>query len=90
MVADVQATTPDQIMQLGFGYWGSKTLLSAVELGVFTALAVAPLDADEGRGLPRLLDALDAAQVGAEADDHAGQPSGPATRTLSPMARGSN
>lgn len=29
----------DRIMQLGLGFWGSKTLLSAVELGVFTALA---------------------------------------------------
>ena len=30
-----QATqvTPDAIMQLGLGFWGSKTLLSAVELG---------------------------------------------------------
>jgi precorrin-6B methylase 2 len=31
--------TPDAIMQLGFGFWGSKTLLSAVELGVFSELA---------------------------------------------------
>ena len=30
---------PDRIMQLGMGFWGSKTLLSAVELGVFTVLA---------------------------------------------------
>ena len=31
-----QATlTPDRIMNLGFGYWGSKTLLTAVELGLF-------------------------------------------------------
>src|SRR5215510_12533355 len=35
--------TPDAIMQLGFGYWGSKTLLSAVELGLFTELAKGPL-----------------------------------------------
>jgi len=32
-------------MQLGFGFWGSKTLLSAVELGLFTELAGGPLDA---------------------------------------------
>jgi hypothetical protein len=32
-------STPDRIMQLGFGFWGSKTLLSAVELGLFTELA---------------------------------------------------
>jgi SAM-dependent methyltransferase len=31
--------TPDAILQLGFGFWGSKTLLSAVELGVFSELA---------------------------------------------------
>ncbi|WP_019876750.1 methyltransferase [Sporichthya polymorpha] len=34
--------TPDAILQLGFGFWGAKTLLSAVELGVFTALADGP------------------------------------------------
>jgi len=33
-------------MQLGFAYWGSKTLLSAVELGLFTELAHGPLDAE--------------------------------------------
>jgi hypothetical protein len=39
--------TPDAIMQLGGGFWGSKTLLSAVELGLFTELAGAgPLDAE--------------------------------------------
>jgi O-methyltransferase domain/Dimerisation domain len=37
--------TPEAILQLGFGFWGSKTLLSAVELGVFSALASGPLDA---------------------------------------------
>lgn len=31
--------TPEQIMQVGFGFWGSKTLLSAIELGLFTELA---------------------------------------------------
>ena len=31
--------TPDRIMQLGLGFWGSKTLLSAIELGLFTELA---------------------------------------------------
>ncbi len=38
--------TPDGIMQLGFGYMASKTLLSAVELGVFTELAKGPLAAE--------------------------------------------
>ncbi|HEV3469150.1 MAG TPA: methyltransferase [Pyrinomonadaceae bacterium] len=40
------AVTPGKIMQLGLGFWGSKTLLSAIELGVFTALADGPLDAE--------------------------------------------
>jgi hypothetical protein len=39
--------TPEAIMQLGFGFWGSKALLSAVELGLFTELASAgSLDAE--------------------------------------------
>jgi hypothetical protein len=37
--------TPENIMQLGLGFWGSKTLLTAIELGLFTELARAPLDA---------------------------------------------
>lgn len=41
-----QPVTPENILQVGFGFWGSKVLLSAVELGVFTALADEPLDAE--------------------------------------------
>ena len=37
---------PEKIMQLGMAFWGSKTLLSAVELELFTVLATQPLDAD--------------------------------------------
>jgi len=37
--------TPAKIMQLGTAFWGSKTLLSAIELGLFTELAKGPLDA---------------------------------------------
>lgn len=36
--------TPDGIMQLAVGFWGSKALLSAIELGVFTELAKGPAD----------------------------------------------
>ncbi|MGH7181979.1 MAG: methyltransferase [Nitrospiraceae bacterium] len=36
--------TSAKIMQLGTGFWGSKTLLSAIELGLFTELAKGPLD----------------------------------------------
>jgi len=39
--------SPEAIMQLGGGYWASKTLLSAVALGLFTELASSgPLDAE--------------------------------------------
>ena len=34
--------SPDQILQIGMGFWASKALLSAVELGLFTALADGP------------------------------------------------
>ena len=35
----MSAATPENIMQVGMGFWTSKTLLSAVELGVFSTLA---------------------------------------------------
>lgn len=39
--------TPDAIMQLGMGFWASKTLLSAVELGLFSELERGgPLDGE--------------------------------------------
>jgi hypothetical protein len=58
--------SPEAIMQVGFGYWASKTLLSAVELGLFTELAGGPLDAEtirtrlklHPRALHDFLDAL--------------------------------
>jgi hypothetical protein len=37
-------------MQIGLGFWASKTLLSAAELGLFTELAGGPLDAETLRG----------------------------------------
>jgi hypothetical protein len=37
-------------MQVGFGFWGSKVLLSAVELELFTELARGPLVAEELTG----------------------------------------
>lgn len=40
----MSAATPDHIMQIGMGFWASKTLLSAVELGVFSTLAAGPAD----------------------------------------------
>jgi O-methyltransferase domain/Dimerisation domain len=38
---------PGRIMQVGMGFFASKTMLSAVELGVFTELAARPATADE-------------------------------------------
>jgi hypothetical protein len=63
--AAAPAVDPGNIMQIGLGFWASKTLLSAVELGLFTELAKAPATAAEIRekfGLhPRsVLDFLDA------------------------------
>lgn len=43
---------PDRLLQLGLAFWGAKTLLSAVELGVFTELAKGPL------GLERISERL--------------------------------
>jgi hypothetical protein len=36
--------TPEKIMQVGLGFWPSKVLLSAIEMGVFTELAKKPGD----------------------------------------------
>jgi hypothetical protein len=48
--AQSDAVTPDGIMQLGFGFWGSRALLSAVELKLFGVLSEAgPLDAEQLR-----------------------------------------
>lgn len=58
---------PDAILELGLAFWGSRTLLSAVELGVFTLLAEhGPMDAAElaakaglhPRSAPDFFDAL--------------------------------
>ena len=39
--------SPADILQIGMGFWASKTLLSAVELGVFTELAAGPMTGAE-------------------------------------------
>jgi hypothetical protein len=43
--------TPDKILQTGLAFWASKTLLSAIEMGVFTELSRGPerFDAVSGR-----------------------------------------
>ena len=60
------AVTPDRILEIGLGFWASKTLLTAVELGVFTELAKGPRDLASltkhygfhGRGAADFFDAL--------------------------------
>jgi len=42
--------SPEHILQTGFGFWASKTLLSAVEMEVFTELAKHPEDLEELTG----------------------------------------
>jgi len=42
--------TPENILQVGLGFWASKTLLSAVEMGLFTELAHGPKDLETVRG----------------------------------------
>ncbi len=37
-----QPLTPERILQTGLAFWPSKTLLSAIEMGVFTELATGP------------------------------------------------
>src|SRR4051794_26268013 len=80
-----QEISPEPIMQLGFGCWGSKTLLSAVELGLFTELAKGPLTLEEikarlnlhERSVRDFLDALVA--LGMLKRDRATYPNPPAT-----------
>jgi hypothetical protein len=57
---------PSRIMQVGMGFWASKTLLTAVKMELFTQLATQSLTGQEikhrlglnGRGLYDFLDAL--------------------------------
>ena len=41
--------TLERILELGFAFRGAKVLMSAVELGVFTALAEGPLECSDLR-----------------------------------------
>ncbi|MGE5116182.1 MAG: methyltransferase [Betaproteobacteria bacterium] len=60
------APTPDRILQTGLAFWASKTLLSAVELGVFSELSEDALTGEElrqrlqlhPRAVPDFFDAL--------------------------------
>lgn len=48
--APVSAPSPEHILQIGMGFWAAKTLLSAVEMEVFTELAKHSLDLEELSG----------------------------------------
>ena len=60
------ALSPERFIQMGMGFWASKTLMSAVELGVCTELGKGARTADElcralklhQRGIADFLDAL--------------------------------
>jgi hypothetical protein len=65
-VQEVKKVDPSHIMQIGMGFWASKTLLTAVKLELFTLLAIRPLTGKEikyekclhERGLYDFLDTL--------------------------------
>jgi hypothetical protein len=48
--------SPEAIMQLGFGYWASRTLLSAVELALFTGERQGQLLLEDGAPVWRAVD----------------------------------
>src|SRR5579862_2113233 len=48
--ASATAVSPEHILQTGLGFWASKTLLSAVEMEVFTELAKHPEGLDDLTG----------------------------------------
>ena len=77
-----QPLTPDAILQTAFGFWNSKVLLTAVELGLFTTLGRRRLTAAElgkelglhARGTADFFDALVAMKfLEREDDDAAGK-----------------
>ena len=65
-VKEKKRVDPSNIMQVGMGFWASKTLLTAVKMELFTHLAVKPLTGMEikrelclnGRGMYDFLDTL--------------------------------
>jgi Precorrin-6B methylase 2 len=48
-VPPIPPPTPEHILQVGSGFWASKVLLTAVELGLFTHLADRPATCEELR-----------------------------------------
>ncbi len=50
LAGSATAPSPEHILQTGLGFWASKTLLSAVEMEVFTELAKHPEDLEDLTG----------------------------------------
>ena len=83
---------PSEIMQVGMGFWASKTLLSAVELELFTKLGGDAMTAAEiaqalglhARAVPDFPDAL-VARARACRADHPGRKSIGPTRARSQL-----
>lgn len=50
----IEQLNPEKILQTGMAFWASKTLLSAIELGVFTELAKGPESFESLSGLLNL------------------------------------
>ena len=46
-VEEEKQVDPSKIMQIGMGFWASKTLLTAVKLELFTHLATQSLNGNE-------------------------------------------
>jgi hypothetical protein len=71
MDAKIKNSSPDRIFEMGFAFWKSKALLSAVELGLFTELGSAMLSCEtlagrlglHPRGARDFLDALVALEL---------------------------
>ena len=98
--------SPAHIMQVGMGFWASKTLLSAVELEVFTQLADGAMTGDgdsrdalglHARAIPDFPDALVAlgssiatATAGTAATATRRRPRPSSTRPARPTSAGSS
>src|SRR5882757_8343561 len=46
-MSDASTPNPSAILQIGFGFWPARTLLTAVELGLFTVLAQGQLTGEQ-------------------------------------------
>ena len=47
LIGETRGPNPEHILQIGTGFWASKTLLSAVELDLFTVLGTGSMTGHE-------------------------------------------